>query len=255
MATYKDLCNPLPKFLPITETALQATVLTPEAFAPFGTVVQNPSFDSPGSLRAKPASDSSNQGSATVYAQISTHDSLLEQSESQVPGHTTFNLYECRARKSLYRPESQITHTTYAVPVLERHPYTTQSFLPLGLAAHEARQRAYLVIVAPTLPANPGEPLRYRTEHGGPDLSGVKAFFAHGGQGVTYSAGTWHSPMIAIGGTVDFVVLQWHNDIAIEGCQEIAIGDESAGLRVEVSTGLFRAAIDADFRHDHGSKL
>jgi ureidoglycolate lyase len=40
----------------------------------------------------------------------------------------------------------------FDVNILERHPFTTQTFIPMGIGA--AEQTQYLVIVAPTLPAS-----------------------------------------------------------------------------------------------------
>ena len=83
----------------------------------------------------------------------------------------------------------------FAVEILERHPFTTQTFCPLGLASGST-ETYYLVIVAPSL-ENP-----IQTGEGGsrlerpPDLNKLRAFIAHGGQAVTYAPGTWHAPMV-----------------------------------------------------------
>lgn len=73
---------------------------------------------------------------------------------------------------------------------LERHPLSTQSFLPL-----EAKR--YLVCVTPSL------------ADGMPDLSKLKAFAAEGRQGVTYRAGVWHTPITALDRDATFAVLMW----------------------------------------------
>ncbi|KAK1910057.1 hypothetical protein P3342_008231 [Pyrenophora teres f. teres] len=39
------------------------------------------------------------------------------------------------------------------VSILERHPFTTQTFIPMGLSQQD-KHTQYLVIVAPTLPAS-----------------------------------------------------------------------------------------------------
>lgn len=87
----------------------------------------------------------------------------------------------------------------------------------------------YLVVVAPTIPSpnteSPDDDDRDR-DWGPPDLDNLRAFWAHGGQAVTYAAGTWHSPMAVIGDkSVDFVVLQFSNGVREEDCEEIKIGD------------------------------
>lgn len=59
-----------------------------------------------------------------------------------------------------------------------------------------------------------------------PDLRRVRAFVAHASQAVTYGAGTWHGPMVALGeaGTaIDFVVVQFANGVGLEDCQEVLL--------------------------------
>ncbi|KAF3345269.1 Signal recognition particle 68 kDa protein [Verticillium dahliae VDG2] len=61
---------------------------------------------------------------------------------------------------------------------------------------------------------------------------------------VTYGAGTWHAPMVALGpqGTsVEFVVTQFANGVADEDCQEVVLGageDGSVVVQVPERTGL-----------------
>jgi ureidoglycolate lyase len=186
------------------------------------------------------------------------------------------------------------------VRILERHPFTTQTFIPMGLSGAE-RHTQYLVIVAPTLPASASRrktdrPPPYPTPHrklkkkssmkeifararpspftneaappppqfsklhasarpkgpGLPDLKNIRAFVATGNQAVTYGAGTWHAPMVVIGErAIDFVVVQFANDVGIEDCQEIVLGpgkgkeegvvvmvDSDSSGRVEVKAGI-----------------
>lgn len=55
----------------------------------------------------------------------------------------------------------------FDVRILERHPFTTQTFIPMGLSGQEAHTQ-YLVVVAPTLPAasrsHAGRPPPYPTQ-------------------------------------------------------------------------------------------
>jgi ureidoglycolate lyase len=172
------------------------------------------------------------------------------------------------------------------VGILERHPFTTQTFIPMGLSQAD-RHTQYLVIVAPTLPAsasrkNTGRPPPYPTPNvkrskslkdifararpspysneatppssafsrlpqsarpkgpGLPDLKNLRAFVATGIQAVTYGAGTWHAPMIVIGDRpIDFVVVQFANEVSIEDCQEVLLkpnGNSQEGVVVTVDT-------------------
>lgn len=119
----------------------------------------------------------------------------------------------------------------FKVEMLERHPFTTQTFSPLGLLKDDATK--FLVIVAPSLPlserdigmavprsaGNTGVKLPGR---GLPDLSKIRAFLADGSQAVTYAAGTWHAPMVVLGSQdVSFVVTQFVNGVGEEDCQEV----------------------------------
>jgi ureidoglycolate lyase len=120
----------------------------------------------------------------------------------------------------------------FDVRILERHPFTPQTFIPMGLGREEDGGTCYLVIVAPTLQGEPrstGEP----KGAGGPDLEGVRAFVVRGDQGVTYGPGTWHAPMIVLGEkAVEFVVVQYANGVGDEDCQEYEIEDGVLGVEV-----------------------
>lgn len=74
--------------------------------------------------------------------------------------------------------------------VMERHPFSSQTFLPL-------KASRYLVVVAP----DRGD--------GGPDLTRVRAFVSGADQGVTYRCGTWHHNMTVLDETAVMAVLMW----------------------------------------------
>lgn len=101
---------------------------------------------------------------------------------------------------SLYRA------TPYPLPLtvrmLERHALGSQLFMPLSGAQ-------FLIVVAPAAAV--------------PDRSAVRAFVASGRQGVNYRRGTWHHPLIALGGQAEFLVI----DRAGPGpdCDEFQFGD------------------------------
>ena len=78
------------------------------------------------------------------------------------------------------------TALPFEVRMLERHPLGSQAFVPMARAA-------FLVVVAA-----PGDAVS-------PDQ--VRAFLAAPGQGVNYAKGTWHHPLLALGQTTDFVVV------------------------------------------------
>ena len=75
---------------------------------------------------------------------------------------------------------------------MERHPKSSQSFVPLGPVR-------FLVVVAP------------HGADGKPDVAKVRAFLAEGGQGVTYGADVWHHPMTVLDAPAGFAVFMWRD--------------------------------------------
>lgn len=71
-------------------------------------------------------------------------------------------------------------------------------------------------------------------------MRALKAFVATDAQAVTYGAGTWHAPMVALGPpgtTLDFVVSQFMSGVALEDCQLVHFetrGREAPRLEVAV---------------------
>jgi ureidoglycolate lyase len=82
---------------------------------------------------------------------------------------------------------SPLAQLPLQLKLLEKHPHSTQIFLPMTSNAR------FLVIVC----------LGGET----PDLSTLRAFEATSGQGISYKPGVWHYPMTAIGETIDFACL------------------------------------------------
>ena len=73
---------------------------------------------------------------------------------------------------------------------LERHPYSSQTFIPI-------KAGRYLVIVAP------GKP------DGSPDLDEIRCFLATGEQSFTYRRGVWHHDMTVLDETAEMAILMW----------------------------------------------
>lgn len=73
----------------------------------------------------------------------------------------------------------------YKIDMMERHPYGSQSFHPLN-------GRPWLVVAAEDVAGKPGRP---------------RVFLARGDQGINYSANTWHHPLMPLGETSDFLVV------------------------------------------------
>lgn len=269
---------PIPISLNGLDITITAHPLTHEAFAPFGAVVQNPRPDVHPSdfAHAGPLpldAVSANQSTAIKYQHVTRVHNGYGNAPSGVPGVAVMNMFVCAARKlqqqreqsrrpagasssadsSMATLSSASGSSFFAVNILERHPYTTQTFTPLSVSGRHARldsahqspqaqtpNNRYLVIVAPNKPsaaaAAAGTATTPTATSSGvsspPDLSRIKAFVATLDQAVTYGAGTWHAPMVALGpeGTaVDFVVTQFANSVGDEDCQEVTFGSSGDG--------------------------
>ena len=81
------------------------------------------------------------------------------------------------------------------VTAMERHAFSSQSFVPLGPAR-------WLVLVAP------------HAASGGPDMAQARAFVAGPGQGVTYGRDVWHHGLTVLDQTARFAVLMWRDGTA-----------------------------------------
>jgi ureidoglycolate lyase len=80
---------------------------------------------------------------------------------------------------------------------LERHPFSSQTFVPTDLSR-------YLVVVCPS--GADGEPVVER----------LLAFVADGTQGVNYAPGTWHHPMTVLDRPGEYLVLRWDEGTAAD---------------------------------------
>jgi ureidoglycolate lyase len=139
---------------------VRALPLTAAAFAPFGEVLTPPT--EPG----------------RVY-----YDKRLE---SARPGAwASLSLARIEPAKDL----------PFRLEKMERHEFSSQSFVPLGPAR-------FLVVVAP------------QDAEGRPDVAGLQAFVAEGGQGITYGADVWHAPMTVLGAASAFAVFMWNDGTA-----------------------------------------
>lgn len=143
---------------------IPALPLTSEAFAPYGYVIQSyPNTDHV--FKGLKVTDA-NFGSAKKYNHLSPITALPPPAASKNLKHKeNFSVYRCTPTQGL----GTSAQDAFRVEVLERHEYTSQTFLPLGGGA--AR---YLVIVA--LPGKEGKP----------DLKTLRAFTATSAQAFTY---------------------------------------------------------------------
>ncbi|RAK74097.1 ureidoglycolate hydrolase [Aspergillus fijiensis CBS 313.89] len=244
---------------PTPTLTLTPEPLTPSAFHPYGTAITSPlprTVASPPPASAltalHPTPVLANQNTALKYSPISPLDDHYGSNcPSGRASSARMTMFSCFPRTLRPRPSTGAgTSAVFDIRILERHPYTTQTFSPLDLSSQPATgpgpaqtpepEPYYLVVVAPSLK---GSTAQATTSSGEvvtvadpPDLSRVKAFVARGGQAVTYGAGTWHAPMAVVGNRrVDFLVVQFMNGVAEEDVQEVVFGE---GVVVEVESGL-----------------
>jgi len=146
--------------------------LTHEGFAEFGDVI------SPDGAHHF----SINNGTAERYHDLATIDVAESRGKPLV---------------SLFR--GQPRHFPFEVTGMERHPLSSQAFIPRSM-------QPYLIVVAP---------------RGQFDADALQAFLAKPGQGVNYARGVWHHALIALYEVSDFIVIDRGG--AGENCDEVQL--------------------------------
>lgn len=156
--------------------------LTQEQFAPFGQVI---SCD--GKHR------SANDERATRFYDLATltHDTQANKPEL-----------------SVYRVVPSVLPLT--VDYLERHPGSTQLFMP-------TQAERYLIVVSPS--DSLGRPVSVE----------MKAFVGTASQGVNYAPGVWHYPLVSLDSTANFLMFMWQ----AEGAYDCEISRLPEPVRIE----------------------
>jgi len=97
---------------------------------------------------------------------------------------------DCAASLVLSTNRTKPASLPHEVTRVERHPHTTQTFLPLAASR-------WLVMVMPSL------------ADGSPDLSGARAFLAGPGDAVCFHRNVWHAPLTVFDEAADMAMLMW----------------------------------------------
>jgi len=150
---------------------LTPIALTSTNFADFGDVVEARG-------EAKPIN----------YGQTERYHDLARINVAQNGGKTLINIFR-----------STPLATPIKIEIMERHPLSSQMFMPLS-------GNPYLVVVAPA---------------GDFDASKIQAFLAAPDQGVNYHAGIWHHYSLALGEVSDFLVVDRGGDE--DNCDEVRL--------------------------------
>lgn len=85
-----------------------------------------------------------------------------------------------------------------SITFLERHPHSTQTFLPI-------KAGRWLVVVAPTLLS------------GEPDLEGIEAFVAGPGDAICIARNAWHAGLTVLDQPAEVGMLMWRSDAGDDG--------------------------------------
>lgn len=171
---------------------ISANPLHIETFSKFGSTISPD--DEIGNLSNQHRN--ANYGTAIKLTNVSyIQNNFPENQNVRIPN---WDIFRCFTESHLKR-RFKITSNTSILHnflILEKHPYTSQTFVPLGGSPLEI---SYLVIVALSTP------------DGKPDLSTIKTFIGKGNQAVTYNCGIWHAPMLTLGNIdyLDFCVLSY----------------------------------------------
>ncbi len=133
------------------------------------------------SLDARSGGRTANQGSARRLDFAATLENLRAGAKANL------SLFRCEPRPFPFN-----------VALLERHRHSTQVFLPVAGAR-------FVAVVAGGGDA--------------PDLGSVRAFLVEGAAGISYRAGVWHHPMIALDRVTDFACFVFEDGTA-DDCEE-----------------------------------
>lgn len=133
-----------------------------------------------------------NEGFAERYHDLARVDTAGE------GGHTVASIFKAQPRTF-----------PLAITVMERHPLGSQAFVALA-------PMPFLVVVA-----QPGE---------APGPGDIRCFLAQAGQGVNYSRGTWHHPLIALDVPGDFLVIDRGGPAPHGNCDEITLEEGALWL-------------------------
>ena len=161
---------------------LTPQVLTAERFSPFGDVIETSAAHREGMNAAR----------------FDRFDNL-SRVETDSAGYPAIGIVRCRL----------VTSLPYRFDMVERHPFGSQAFIPLG-------QTHFVVVVAP-----PGESV---------DAHDLRAFVTNGRQGINYHRGTWHMPLIGLEADQEFLVVDRGGDSA--NCDEHTFEDPVTLLAV-----------------------
>jgi ureidoglycolate lyase len=87
---------------------------------------------------------------------------------------------------------------TVTITALERHPHSTQSFVPI-------RAGRWVVVLAPTL------------ADGSPDVANARAFLAGPEDAICIAQNVWHAGLTVLDGPAEFAMIMWRTTAGDDG--------------------------------------
>ena len=101
------------------------------------------------------------------------------------------------------------------ITMLENHPFFSQTFIPKN-------NTPFIVVVAP-----PSQE---------PVIENIKAFITDGDQGISYSRGVWHFPLISLKDNAQFVVIDRKYNVDKDSMKQCNVSKiEDVSIYVELS--------------------
>lgn len=91
-----------------------------------------------------------------------------------------------------------VSGPTVDITTLERHPHSTQSFVPI-------RAGRWLVVLAPTLP------------DGLPDIANARAYLAGPEDAICIGRNVWHAGLTVLDGPAEFAMMMWRANAGDDG--------------------------------------
>ena len=139
-----------------------------------------------------------NDGFASKFSDIVKLDT------KEAEGETSVHIFVAKKRQF----PLQIT-------MLENHPFFSQTFIPKN-------NTPFIVVVAP-----PSEE---------PVIENIKAFITDGDQGISYSRGVWHFPLISLKDNAQFVVIDRKHNVDKDSMKQCTVSKiEDVSIYVELS--------------------
>ena len=139
-----------------------------------------------------------NNGYAKKYPDLATIDT------QEHGGTTTVHIYVAKKRQFPLQ-----------INMLEKHPFFSQTFIPKD-------NQPFLVVVAPA-----SDEL---------NIEDIRAFISNGEQGVNYSRGVWHFPLISVKDGAQFIVIDRKHVIDSDDIEQCIVHPiEDSNITLEFS--------------------